>query len=112
MGRSQCGFPEISLHNGYPWNGRTDYECRLIGIMYAGRNEEDTMDDIVFYGMNTYWNPLDLQLPTLPEGRKWKVCVNTFVAYEDGKDIEEETEFQYGTMLKIPPRTAVVLVAE
>ena len=83
MGRSQCGFPEISLHNGYPWNGRTDYECRLIGIMYAGRNEEDTMDDIVFYGMNTYWNPLDLQLPTLPEGRKWKVCVNTFVAYED-----------------------------
>lgn len=80
--------------------------------MYAGRNEEDTMDDIVFYGMNTYWNPLDLQLPPLPEGRKWKVCVNTFVAYEDGKDIEEETEFQYGTMLKIPPRTAVVLVAE
>lgn len=111
-GRAQCGFPEISLHNGYPWNGRMDYDCRLIGIMYAGRNEGGTEDDVVFYGMNAYWHPLDMQLPNPPEGRRWKVCVNTFVEYEDGKDIESETEFQYGTMLKIPPRTAVVLVAE
>ena len=41
----------------------------LIGIMYAGRNEEGTKDDIVFYGMNAYWDPLDMQLPNLPEGR-------------------------------------------
>ena len=112
MGSAACGFPEISLHNGYPWNGRTDYNCRLIGIMYAGRNEEGTKDDIVFYGMNAYWDPLDMQLPNLPEGRSWKVCVNTFVEYGDGKDIQAETDFQYGTMLKIPPRTVIVLVAE
>ena len=62
--------------------------------------------------MNAYWDPLDMQLPNLPEGRNWKVCVNTFVEYGDGKDIQAETDFQYGTMLKIPPRTVIVLVAE
>ena len=111
-GNAACGFPEISLHNGYPWNGRTDYDCRLIGIMYAGRDEKDTKDDIVFYGMNAYWNPLDMQLPNLPEGMRWKVCVNTYVEYADGIDIEAQTHFQYDSRLQIPPRTAVVLVAE
>lgn len=112
MKNAACGFPKISIHNGYPWNGRTEYNTRLIGIMYAGRNKEDTKDDIVFYGMNAYWNPLDMQLPSLPEGMRWRVCVNTFVAYEDGKDIEAETEFDFGSKIKIPPRTVVVLAAE
>ena len=43
-----CNLPEISIHNGYPWNGGTDSNSRLIGIMYAGRDEHDTRDDIVF----------------------------------------------------------------
>ncbi len=109
---ASCGFSEISIHNGYPWNGGTDYTTRLIGVMYAGRNEDDTEDDIVFYGMNAYWQPLDLQLPVLPENMKWKVCVNTYLEYEDGKHIEELTEFDYGCRLKIKPRSVVVLVAE
>ena len=50
-----CNLPEISIHNGYPWNGGTDSNSRLIGIMYAGRDEHDTRDDIVFYCMNAYW---------------------------------------------------------
>ena len=36
-----CKLPEISLHNGFPWNGGTDYNSKLIGIMYAGRDEAD-----------------------------------------------------------------------
>ncbi len=111
-GEAACGFPDISIHNDFPWNARTNYTSRLIGIMYAGRNQEDTGDDVVFYGMNAYWKPLDMQLPGLPDGMRWRVCVNTFVEYEDGKDIEAETEFQYGSRLKVPPRSAVVLVAE
>ena len=44
-----CKLPEISIHNGFPWNGGTDNNSRLIGIMYAGRDENDIRDDIVFY---------------------------------------------------------------
>ena len=107
-----CGLPEISIHNGYPWNAGINYNTRLIGIMYAGRDESDTRDEIVFYGMNAYWEPLTMQLPDLPKGMKWKICVNTFVEYEDEKDMAAFTEFTYGRSLKIPPRSVVVLVAE
>ena len=107
-----CNLPEISIHNGYPWNGGTDSNSRLIGIMYAGRDEHDTRDDIVFYCMNAYWETLVMQLPELPNGLQWKVCVNTSVEYEDGRDMESCTEFYYKKTLKVPPRTAIVLVAE
>ena len=107
-----CNLPEISIHNGYPWNGGTDSNSRLIGIMYAGRDEHDTRDDIVFYCMNAYWETLVMQLPELPNGLQWKVCVNTSVEYKDGSDMESYTEFYYKKTLKVPPRTAIVLVAE
>ena len=38
--------------------------------------------------------------------------MNTYLEYEDGKHIEELTEFDYGCRLKIKPRSVVVLVAE
>ncbi len=107
-----CGLPEISIHNGFPWNGGTDHNSRLIGIMYAGRDELDTRDEIVFYGMNAYWEQLVLQLPELPNGLHWKIVVNTFLTYEDGKDVEAETEFYYKKMVMVPPRTVIILVAE
>ncbi|HCT91661.1 MAG TPA: glycogen debranching enzyme [Lachnospiraceae bacterium] len=107
-----CGLPDISIHNGYPWNGGSDYGTRLIGIMYAGRDEADTRDDIVFYCMNAYWEPLDMQLPSLPEGMHWRICVNTGVEYEDGKDIRDVTDFTFVSRLKVPPRAVVVLVGE
>ena len=109
---ASCGLPEISIHNGYPWNSGTDYTSRLIGVMYAGRDEADTKDDIVFYGMNAYWEPLDMQLPKLPENLHWKICVNTSEKYEDGKAIGAAAEFQFNSKLKVLPRSVVVLVAE
>ena len=107
-----CKLPEISIHNGFPWNGGTDNNSRLIGIMYAGRDENDIRDDIVFYCMNAYWETLIMQLPELPMGMQWKVCVNTFLPYKDGKNVEEQTEFYYKKSLKVPPRTVMILIAE
>ena len=86
---SSCQFPEISVHNGTPFNASTDYKTKLIGIMYAGRNEEDTEDDIVFYCMNAYWEPLVMQLPVLPNGKHWHVDTNTNAEYFDGEDFQE-----------------------
>lgn len=110
--KALCGLPEISIHNGFPWNGGTDYTSKLIGIMYAGRDDADTRDDIIFYGMNAYWETLVMQLPELPNNLQWKICVNTNIEYEDGKDVEAQTEFYYKKTLKVPPRSVVILVAE
>lgn len=109
---STYNLPEISIHNGYPWNGGTDNNSRLIGIMYAGRDEADTRDDIVFYGMNAYWEPLMMQLPAAPAGLEWKICVNTSVEYQDGRDMEAATVFHEKKTVRIPGRTVVILVAE
>lgn len=109
---SSCQFPEISVHNGTPFNASTDYKTKLIGIMYAGRNEEDTEDDIVFYCMNAYWEPLVMQLPVLPNGKHWHVDTNTNAEYFDGEDFTAKTELLGVNTIRVPERTTIILVAE
>ena len=109
---SSCQFPEISVHNGTPFNASTDYKTKLIGIMYAGRNEEDKEDDIVFYCMNAYWEPLVMQLPVLPNGKHWHVDTNTNAEYFDGEDFMAKTEFLGVNTIRVPARTTIILVAE
>lgn len=109
---SSCQFPEISVHNGTPFNASTDYKTKLIGIMYAGRNEEDTEDDIVFYCMNAYWEPLVMQLPVLPNGKHWHVDTNTNAEYFDGEDFTAKTEFLGVNTIRVSARTTIILVAE
>ena len=109
---SSCQFPEISVHNGTPFNASTDYKTKLVGIMYAGRNEEDTEDDIVFYCMNAYWEPLVMQLPVLPNGKHWHVDTNTNAEYFDGEDFTAKTELLGVNTIRVPARTTIILVAE
>lgn len=109
---SSCQFPEISVHNGTPFNASTDYKTKLIGIMYAGRNEEDTEDDIVFYCMNAYWEPLVMQLPVLPNGKHWHMDTNTNAEYFDGEDFTAKTELLGVNTIRVPARTTIILVAE
>lgn len=109
---SSCQFPEISVHNGTPFNASTDYKTKLIGIMYAGRNEEDTEDDIVFYCMNAYWEPLVMQLPVLPNRKHWHVDTNTNAEYFDGEDFTTKTELLGVNTIRVPARTTIILVAE
>ena len=106
-----CGFPFISVHNGEPYRDYTNFDSHLIGIMYAGRNAQDTEDDIVFYGMNSYWEPLKMNLPPLAEGYHWKVVANTFCEYEDGIDFEHYTEHDRNR-IRIKERSTIILVAE
>ena len=109
--QAQCGLPMISIHNGEPYRNHTDFNTHLIGVMYAGRNAEDTEDDIVFYAMNSYWEPLPLRLPELPQGMHWKVVANTNCEYADDKDPQEQTEYSWNHV-RMPSRATVILVAE
>ena len=84
----------------------------MIGIMFAGRDEADTKDDIIFYCMNSFWEPLIMQLPVLPNGMKWVIDVNTNCEYEDGKDFSGETEMLGVNTLRVPARTTIIFVAE
>lgn len=109
---AECQLPEISVHNGTPFNSNTDYSTHMIGVMFAGRNAEDTADDVVFYCMNSFWEPLVMQLPVLPNGMHWIVDVNTYCEYEDDKDYGAETELLGVNTIRVPARTTIILVAE
>ena len=106
-----CGLPSVSIHNGESNRNYTDYNTHLIGIMYAGRNADDTDDDMIFYGMNAYWEPLEMRLPSLPESYHWKLVVNTFCEYQDGADFEAQTQGDQ-TRVRVPERSTVILLAE
>ena len=43
---------------------------------------------------------------------KWKMCVNTFIDYEDGQDLNRFMDLEHNSNLRIPPRTVVILQAE
>ena len=80
--------------------------------MFAGRNEKVTDDDIVFYCMISYWEPLIMQLPVLPDGRQWFVEVNTNVEYKPGEDFMGKTEMLGVTTMRVPPRTTIILTSK
>ena len=107
-----CQLPPISIHNGFPYNTITEFNTHMIGIQFAGRDELDTKDDIIFYCMNSYWEPLTLQLPALTNGMEWKVKVNTNCTYEDGVDYDVLTEKFGPNTIRVPARTTLIFVAE
>lgn len=94
-------MPEVTIHNG---------NDRLIGIMYSGRNEAGTKDDVTFYAMNAYWEPSPLILPDPPQGMHWKVAVNTNCVYKDGADFMSQTNFD-GKKVVVPDRSTVIFEA-
>lgn len=71
------GFPFISVHGEWPWQQEITSESKFLGVMFAGRVTEQNRDDIVYLAMNVYWEDREIHLPELPEGCRWRICVNT-----------------------------------
>lgn len=108
---AECGLPSVSIHNGEPYRNYTDFDTHLIGIMYAGRNQAGTEDDFVFYGMNSYWEPLRMRMPGLPKGYHWEFVVNTYCEYEDGAEIIVQREHDENQIL-IMERSTIIALAK
>ena len=72
----QAGFPPVSLHGTQPWEGDYTEETKTIGIMYAGRDQEGH-DDILYLGINAYWESVEIWLPVLREGFCWTALADT-----------------------------------
>ncbi len=100
------GFPAVSTHGTLPWVENYTWDSKLVAVMYAGRNEENTEDDIVYVAINAFWEPQTITLPRLINNAKWKRVIDTF---EPNSIMPHETECISGTSLEIGPRTVMVL---
>lgn len=74
-----CHFPKVSFHGVLPWQSDESSGSRVLGIMFAGRNREDTRDEIVYIGMNMHWESHVIKVPSLPDGYQWSLKINTAV---------------------------------
>ncbi len=102
--RSPCswGFPNMSSHGVQPWKDDYGWEDHTVGVMFAGW---DDGDDVVYLGVNAFWEPVKLELPVLPEGVCWMPVVDTYRGAGSiitGEEILEQREYVCG------PRSVVI----
>ena len=104
------GFPPVSTHGTLPFENNYDGDTRYIGVMFAGRNEDNNKEDeIVYMGVNTFWNPVDIELPYLAGRYRWKLVVNTM---DEAGYVEEKNIFLQDQKYRISERTVVIFKAE
>ena len=74
---ARCRLPEYSLHSLEAWDANYHEDTRMIGIVFAGRNEENTEDDIIYIGINAHCEDHLVHLPELPGYLQWHLAVDT-----------------------------------
>jgi glycogen operon protein len=116
-----------SLHSGsgdprrspleVTWHGVGAYQpdwspaSRSIALML--RLAQDGPDDVIYAGINMYWESLTFLLPPAPEGLRWHLFANT--GLESPKDIAEpgeETPLGETRFVLVKGRSVVVLVGK
>ena len=101
------GFPCVSLHEATAWNDHYQWDSHVIGVMYAGKQEDTDTDDIVFLSVNAYWESVTQHLPQLPPTMHWETIVDTYLTHSilaEPRRITENNVF-------LQPRSVQVLIA-
>jgi glycogen operon protein len=65
LAAAKCGLPDMSKHGNEPWYIDSSREAWILGIMFAGFNEEADEDDIIYLGINTHLEKQCVRLPDL-----------------------------------------------
>jgi len=106
---AKCGFPKVSRHGNEPWSLNAS-ENKVLGVMFAGRNEAENKDDIIYIAINNHWEKQSIRLPYLPTDCEWEIIVNT--SLPKGKEFVEPHEKikSIGRMVEVKPRSVVILL--
>ena len=97
-------LPNVSMHGVKAWEPDLSSTSRVIGIMFAGNT--DKSDDIVYIGINAYWEEVWMELPDVGTRYKWHIVVNT---YDEEGFIANKNIYLDNNGVLVPPRTVVIL---
>ena len=97
----------MSIHNSLPWNQEFRNDTHVLGILFAGQ-DEDKQDDLVFLGINAHWEEQHMQLPDLAPGLDWSVQFYTNVPHVSGQDYNPLVRRE-GNTFWIAPRSVLIL---
>ena len=111
-GKETCSLPPISIHSEIPWKTNFNDDSRVIGVMYAGANQKNPIDkDIVYFGINAYWEKVKVELPEIPTNYHWKLYVNTGNP-ADNVIVENQNIILNERKITMEGRSVIVAVAE
>lgn len=111
IAQSHCGFPPISQHGATPWDDNFTQDSKIVCTMFAGHDEKQDFEDIVYLAVNPYWESILIHLPKLPKPLQWHLAVDTSLSDTGGCTFEKEQMSHVGNDYLIGARTVVVLTA-
>ena len=89
IAQSHCGFPPISQHGATPWDDNFTQDSKIVCTMFAGHDEKQDLEDIVYLAVNPYWESILIHLPKLPEPLQWHLAVDTSLSDTGGCTFEK-----------------------
>lgn len=111
-GKTTSSLPPVSIHTNIPWNANFQSHTRMIGIMYAGTSKmNEQLDEIVYFGINAYWENVEVELPELPSSYVWKLYVDTNRSADD-VITEDKNILLHNRRFTMGGRTVIALAAE
>lgn len=106
------GYPDLSYHDERAWYTDMKSSSRNVGCMYCGmyaEGQDGVSDDFIYVAYNAYWEKKTFALPKLPDGKVWKVSIQTELPKETGYETDMQILDQ--KLLEVTPRTVIVLTA-
>ena len=103
------GFPPVSTHGRKPFENQYDGNTKYIGVMFAGRCQEDlNKDEIIYMAVNTYWESVNIELPNISPKYKWQIIIDTM---DDTGIVEDRKRFVENNWISVTPRTVMIFKA-
>ncbi len=101
-GSCSLGLPEIQVIE-------PDNNCKVLRVIYAGRNHENTGDDIICLAVNVFWEEQEFALPPLQAGFNWYVMADTGRRYIENTIPKPGQEPPlWGAKIRMIPRSVCI----
>ncbi len=109
---ASCTFPPESFHSNHPWKTDYDGNSRMVAVMYAGKSQGyEGIDEIVYFGINAFWDIVNVELPGLPSEYVWKLYADTGRPASD-VITEDKNILLHDRHFSMQGRSVIVAVAE
>ena len=97
------------------WHGvkpnEADWGGRYLAWVLEAFQTEARSDFNIYVGSNTYWEPMEVELPAV-EGKRWFRVVDTSLLDDQDIVTEEEAVFVNSAKYTVGPRAMIVLIAK
>jgi glycogen operon protein len=74
-GSGDAWFPSLTWHGTQAWQADWSAGNRLVAVMFS--HAEGGAHDCVYLAANSYWEPLTVELPALPNGATWHLFADS-----------------------------------